>query len=337
MVLLLLGASVSVAITALWQRTRADPFDVAFAQFWRTRFTRHSLERYPAEFFGNIIPFPCHSHNDYWRRTPLFAALGSGCVSIEADVWLENEDLYVAHTHPGIRENATLQNMYTRPLARVLDTINPPLMPYEDRELRGFFYNDPAQTLTLLVDFKSPSNVAWSVFHNNLQPLRDRGWLTHWNGTARITRPITVVASGAVDFDLLAANQSYRDVFYDAPLDALEHESDGSSNGLSGDVFQRFKYNPSNSHFASAKFARAIGPLWGSSLSDRQIEELRRQIRNARERQLIPRYWGTPRWPRGLRDAIWTLLVREEVGLLNVDDLRAVRKGVWGLWPQGGS
>ena len=38
-----------------------------------------------------------HSHNDYWRDTPLYTALANGVQSIEADVWLNPKDgkLYV--------------------------------------------------------------------------------------------------------------------------------------------------------------------------------------------------------------------------------------------------
>ncbi|KAL1867138.1 hypothetical protein VTK73DRAFT_4332 [Phialemonium thermophilum] len=315
----------------------ADSFDVYFGQIWQDRFSLSSTAIYPVEFFGSVMPVPCHSHNDYWRRTPLFAALGSGCVSIEADVWLEDGDLLVGHTRHTLRGNATLRNMYIDPLARILRVINTPRSSSHATPVEplGVFYNDPAQTLTLLVDFKTPSAETLPVLLAQLQPLRDAGWLTHWNGTERITRPITVVASGSVDFDALVANRTYRDVFYDAPLEALEDDSDGhlspDDDGRPETLYD-FKYNPSNSYFASVSLSKAVGPVLFSKLSPAQLQKVKRQIASARERHLIPRYWGTPRWPRGLRDAIWAELVQEETGLLNVDDLRAMRKGNWGMW-----
>jgi hypothetical protein len=177
--------------------------------------------------------------------------------------------------------------------------------------------------------------------YEQLAPLRERGWLTHWNGTNRVNRPITVVGSGNTPFELLIANETYRDIFFDAPLEALVDPSDAhpasvsANNSVAGKA-RVFKYNPSNSHFASVKFEEAVGMLWNGELSRAQIGILRTQSKQARMRGLIPRYWGTPRWPRGLRDQIWTVLVKEDIGLLNVDDLRAVRKGHWGFWPQGG-
>lgn len=336
------GIYISMAMSLLHLRA-ADPFDVAFARFWRDRLTSHGSAKYPPDFFGSVLPVPCHSHNDYWRRTPLFAALGSGCVSIEADIWQRNTDLYVGHTQFGLRDNATLQNMYLEPLVGILQAMNP--LEVHDGNIKnpsGVYYNDPEQTLTLVIDFKSLAEDTWPLLYDQLQPLREGGWLTHWNGRDRVERPITVVVSGAADFNLIVANQTYRDIFYDAPLDALEDESDlrsifnATSDLKHTDGVERFKYNPTNSHLASTSFHKAIGSIRRSRLSDEQVERLRVQIRNAKERKLIPRYWGTPRWPRSLRDVIWGFLVQEEVGLLNVDDLRAVRKGHWGLWPHGG-
>ena len=31
----------------------------------------------------NVVPLKCHSHNDYWRRVPLYQALHAGCTSVE--------------------------------------------------------------------------------------------------------------------------------------------------------------------------------------------------------------------------------------------------------------
>lgn len=53
------------------------------------------MAKYPTDATRDIIPIPCHSHNDYWRRIPVFDAIHWGCTSIEADVWLFDDDLFV--------------------------------------------------------------------------------------------------------------------------------------------------------------------------------------------------------------------------------------------------
>lgn len=237
--------------------------------------------------------------------------------------------------------------MYIEPLTRILDAANGPQDDYPQQPYRGIFDTDPSQTLTLLIEIKTGGAETWPYLYKALAPLRERGWLSHWNGTHRIPRPITVVGTGATHYDLVVANQTYRDIFLDAPvskpiprvvktetltydlylkLAKLLHASDV-------ETIKKFKYNPSNSHNASAPLSKAIGDV-KSLPSVEQCGILREQIRNARVRGLIPRYWDTPRWPRGFRDQIWELLLLEGVGVLNVDDLRAVAKGHWGFWPE---
>lgn len=324
--LLLSGAFLYALFNAFLVWMAIDPFDIFFASLPRDKGTPVPADHiYSAHYFKSVLPVPCHSHNDYWRTTPLFAALGSGCVSVEADVWLRQGELYVGHTGLDLTEDQTLSNLYLHPLQQILQDMNAGNADAATAP-SGVFYTSPSQTLTLVIDLKTPGDETLAAVHAHLQPLRSGGWLSHWNGSARVDRPLTVVASGNAPFAALTANATHRDVFFDAPLAALADPSDSAP-----------AYDPSNSHLASARFGEAVGPLRGGRLSAWQVRALQGQILAAKQRGLVPRYWGTPRWPRSLRDEIWALLVREETGLLSVDDLRAVRKGHWGLWPQDGN
>jgi hypothetical protein len=284
----------------------------------------------------SVLPVACHSHNDYWRQRPLFSALGSGCVSVEADVWLMSNELYVGHSEHELTKERTFQRLYVDPLVEILEGMNPIVHTAGAQSRKGVFYQDPSQTLVLLIDFKSPN--LWSYVVEQLAPLRERGFLTFWNGQMRIQRPVTVVASGSAPFDLLSKNETYRDIFYDAPLAALQdrsQDSDASTWSRPGNLKRKvprsnpYKYNPSNSYYASSSLTEAVGPLFGFAITQPQVELIQKQVHRAREQGLIPRYWGTPRWPRGLRNTIWGVLLRQHVGVLNVDDLRAMRKGLW--------
>ncbi|KAJ8105032.1 hypothetical protein OPT61_g10427 [Boeremia exigua] len=46
------------------------------------------MASYLLDITRDVTPIPCHSHNDYWRRVPLYDALRWGCTGVEADVWL---------------------------------------------------------------------------------------------------------------------------------------------------------------------------------------------------------------------------------------------------------
>lgn len=165
---------------------------------------------------------------------------------------------------------------------------------------------------------------------NNLQPLRQKGYLTHFNGTDIISRPITVVATGGAPFDRIQDNTSYRDIFYDAPLDKLPTDATSTSDPESASPYTKY-----NSYYASVDFHATIGSLYLGRLSADQLTKVRGQIAAAHDRGLKVRYWGTPGWPVGLRNYVWRVLVREGVDMLNVDDLRGASRVDWtvkGWW-----
>lgn len=117
----------------------------------------------------------------------------------------------------------TLKNLYIDPLLEILDKQNPvtSFHPQLDSPANGVFDTDPDQTLVLLLDFKTNGADLWPRVHAQLQPLREKGYLTYFNGTDTVEGPITVVGTGYAPFDLMMDNGTYRDVFFDAPLDEM--------------------------------------------------------------------------------------------------------------------
>ncbi|KAG5304248.1 PI-PLCc_GDPD_SF superfamily domain-containing protein [Histoplasma capsulatum G186AR] len=168
-----------------------------------------------------VKPIPCHSHNDYWRPVPLLSALEAGCISVEADIWLLDEDLFVGHTTSSLAPNRTLTSMYIDPLVKILDNQNRNTSSHSKNSPNGVFDARPSQTLVLLIDFKNKALETWPRLLSQLSPLRDRGYLTYLNGTDVTEGPITVVATGKAPFQKIIANDTYRDIFFDAPLDKL--------------------------------------------------------------------------------------------------------------------
>lgn len=147
-----------------------------------------------------------------------------------------------------------------------------------------------------------------------------------------------MVGTGNAPFDLLTEDQSYRDIFFDAPLDELYEPAsntqsfanlprgqgkEGTAN-LGPDAF-----NTSNSYYASVSMWATIGIPVSGHISSSHLETIRGQIRGAHKRGLKVRYWETPAWPTSLKFEIWQLLVREGVDMLNVDDLEAAAKFDW--------
>ena len=300
-----------------------------------------SIAKLPADFSQDIIPIPCHSHNDYWRHVPLYDALAAGCTSVEADVWLSGNDLFVGHLQKSLTKERTLESLYIDPIVSILTKQNTPSQVINSNgtssansspdpaQLNGIFETSPETPLTLLIDMKTDGTSTFPAVLEHLEPLRSRGWLTHFNGTAVVPGLITVVGTGNTPFDLLITNGTYRDIFYDAPLEEFWGDDPTPIQNYE-QLLTGEKYNSDNSYYASVSFQKEIGNLWHGMLTPQQVLKIRGQIEGAKSRGLKARYWDTPTWPVGRRDHVWDVLMREGVGSLNVDDLEAAKERDWG-------
>lgn len=324
-----------------------DEFDRA-ADHWLNRDRANAdISRWPTDVSRDIVPVGCHSHNDYWRRLPLFSALQAGCIGVEADVWLFDNDLHVGHSTSALTTKRTLRNMYVGPLMEILDRQNPitKFHPAVDEPLNGVFDTDPSQTLVLLIDIKTDGADTWPHVVAQLSPLRKRGYLSYFNGEEVINGPITVVGTGNTPFDLVM-NSTRRDIFFDAPLDLLaddtpdkesnrrkraaEQSTENLGRGLSGaPEIDPDAFNFTNSYYASVSFKESIGSPWPFHFTSQQMDHIRDQVKGAHRRGLKARYWKVPDWPRSLRNHVWSILVQEGVDILNVDDLKSATKKEW--------
>lgn len=79
-----------------------------------------------------------HSHNDYYQKIPFWQAYSCGLNSIEIDVFLKNDSLYVTHSEDEIIKNRDIESLCLKPLRNALEL--------------GFRNNLPLQ---FLIDIKS--------------------------------------------------------------------------------------------------------------------------------------------------------------------------------------
>jgi alkaline phosphatase len=86
-----------------------------------------------------------HSHNDYEQKTPFWLAYNAGLGSMEADIFLRNGELLVAHTEKELVNHRTLEAYYLRNLQQCIEKNN------------GYPYADPLKKLQLLIDIKTDS------------------------------------------------------------------------------------------------------------------------------------------------------------------------------------
>lgn len=252
----------------------------------------HPVATLPSDFSRDIIPIPCHSHNDYWRLVPLYDALAAGCTSIEADVWLSEDNLFVGHSQKSLTKERTLESLYISPMISILSKQNTPSqiettddISSNKTSLNGVFDVDPERPLVLLIDMKTDGTLTFPVVLEHLEPLRSRGWLTYFDGATVVPGLITVVGTGNTPFGLIVANTTYRDIFFDAPLEELWGDDPVPATGYYN-LLASEKYTAENSYYASVSFQKEIGDLWHGMLTPQQVLKIRGQVTGAKSRGL---------------------------------------------------
>ncbi|GAA5864278.1 hypothetical protein JCM1840_006723 [Sporobolomyces johnsonii] len=292
--------------------------------------------RMPAGFSRNIPERRIHSHNDYWRDTPVYTALSHGVLSIEADVWLNPKDevLYISHNVASLTRARTFRKLYVDQLVDVLRRANPQDAEYdffseanyyspdnviEERRPWTSFYEGNLTPIQLLVDLKTRGNETYHAVLRELEPLRKRNWLTSWNGTHVIPGPVTVLLTGnGINPDVRSqvAPQTRRDVFLDAPLLRLDETWTGTDG-------QIYRWNSTLAPMASTSYSSATSWTGRQPISASEYAALNVLIRNVQERGFKTRFWSTPRWPTFVRDRVWRALYELGTDYLDADDIEA--------------
>lgn len=88
-------------------------------------------------------PVILHSHNDYDRTVPFWEAYSQHCRSIEADVFLQDGEILVAHNRKDLSTDRSLRAMYVEPIVRTF------------RENDGRMWKNSPERLILMIDLKA--------------------------------------------------------------------------------------------------------------------------------------------------------------------------------------
>jgi hypothetical protein len=239
-------------------------------------------------------PLPrAHAHNDYEHDRPLLDALSHGFTSVEADIWLVDGELLVAHDAVDLDPARTLRSLYLDPLlARVMAN-------------RGSVYQGYDLSLQLLIDIK---NTGEATYRELSRQLRRYGALfsSASAGDRVRTRAVTAVVSGDRSARVPMEAEHLRFAFYDGRLDDLAAAEP-----------------------APASFIPLISSNWTSSFTWLGVGEfpaaerdlLHQIVDTAHARGQRVRFWATPDTPGPARDAVWRELIAADVDHINTDDL----------------
>lgn len=124
----------------------------------------------------NLHPF-AHAHNDYEHERPLLDALENHFYSVEADVWLNEGEILVAHDWGDFK--GTLKELYLDPLQQRITK-------------QGYIHND-GETFYLWIDLKDDRPETLEVLQQlfNQYPM-----LTQFNQNTPKQNPLHVILTG---------------------------------------------------------------------------------------------------------------------------------------------
>ncbi|OJJ47144.1 hypothetical protein ASPZODRAFT_132095 [Penicilliopsis zonata CBS 506.65] len=268
--------------------------------------------RWPDEWKDYDRSISCLSYYPHAHFKAIQNSLEYGCTGLRTDIWLHQNQILVGESIVALDSRHTLQNTYLGPLWNELELLSH--APGQATSLQSLFDAETNRTFVLVLNFKSPMQMLWPQVDALLDPFRQKGYLTHLNGSQVVHRPVTVMFSGRVasgDMDMVAP-----DIFFDRTLDDLvledeeEHpqQSPKTPPGTAANVMA-----------ATANFKESIGRPHRGRFSPRQVELIRAQVQAAHRRGLLARYEGLPQWHGKLRDLIWQTLVQAGADLIEVE------------------
>jgi hypothetical protein len=249
-------------------------------------------------FVGSVAiadPLPlinAHAHNDYEHRRPLFDALDHGFCSVEADIYLVNGQLLVAHNRSDVRKERTLQALYLEPLRKLAKGHNGKVFGHEPR----FF---------LLIDVKSDFATTYPVLRKVLASYSDL--LTQWkleNGKVETTtNAVTAVITGNYSVAVIEREKT-RFAGIDGRIKDLQSTNPNDSIVWISDSWKSFcKWNGRN------------------EISEKDRAFVRDAAKRAHANGKLLRFWATPD-----TTAAWKEFQQDGVDLLNADDLDGLEK-----------
>jgi len=233
-----------------------------------------------------------HAHNDYLHGRPLFDALKHGFCSVEADVFLVDGKLLVAHERSQLETERTLETLYLDPL---LERV---------RANGGRVFPD-GPDFTLLVDFKSAGEETYIALDTVLAQYEEMLTVVE-NGLVE-KKAVTVIISGNRAWERISGD-STRYAGVDGRLSDLASNRPPHLMPLISDNWElNFTW-------------RGRGPM-----PDSERAELWRIVQEAHAKGRRVRFWATPDQPSPERTALWGELLVAGIDHIGTDDLAGLK------------
>lgn len=230
-------------------------------------------------------PLPrAHAHNDYLHDRPLLDALDQGFCSVEADIYLVDGELLVAHDRVQLSPERTLKALYLDPLRQ------------RCKENGGLVHRG-GPTATLLIDIKSDAKTTFLALHQLLSQYDDV--FTRIEDGKVVSKSVTAIISGNRD-NATILEQSPRFAGIDGRLSDLDSTLAPHELPLISD------------HWGRNFSWRGKGPM--TAEDSQKLNQIIARVHQSNRRI---RFWATPDVP-----AVWKALNDAGVDLINTDKLK---------------
>jgi len=239
----------------------------------------------------NAGPVPLtrvHAHNDYEHKRPLLDALDHGFCSIEADIFLVDGQLLVAHNRRDVRPERTLQALYLDRLrARV-------------KQNGGRVYPNGPE-MTLLIDLKSDWREIYPALREVLKQYADI--LVTFHDGMKQTNAIIAIITGNRSKTMFNG-ESLRYAALDGELNDLDADS-------SADLIP----------WISGEWSKTFTWRGNGMMPEQEKQKLTSIVSQAHRQGRKVRFWGAPD-----KRVFWRELLQTNVDLINTDDLEGAQK-----------
>lgn len=236
-----------------------------------------------------VLPLrQAHAHNDYLHTRPLLDAIDHGFNSVEADIFLIDGKLLVAHSILELKPDRTLKALYLEPLRERIKA-------HGGNVIRG------GGSFSLLIDIKSDAESTYLELHKVLAEFNDIVSVVREN--RRESKAVDVVISGNRPIAFMQ-KQALRYAGIDGRFGDLD-------SNVSPDLFP----------LISDQWGKHFKWQGEGKMSEADQKKLDDAVGKAHAHGRKIRFWATPDNPR-----MWELLRASGVDMINTDDLAGLEK-----------
>ena len=255
---------------------------------WSGRFPSDHLPVLTTVLINPTNPHPkAHAHNDYEHENPLFDALDHGFMSVEADIWLIDGELYVKHNRPGdLSKTPMLKELYLDPLAQRIS------------QQKGWVYAANPRTFSLMIDLKNEGEDTYKRLKEELSSFE---YLLKPRGNQ--APPLMIFLSG------------------DRPISTVKNDPERLV-GIDGRPKDLGKgYDSEFMPVISQRYGKVLSWNGKEEIPSRELQKLKELVEKTHAEGKKLRLWASPE-----TENCWKVLLDVGVDLINTDELARLQQ-----------